>query len=263
VITTPHYPQQAFSPPPTPNIQNVQPPKPYTPPTYTTQQPNSNSRPQFAAPVQSYPSHPQQPNAFTQQPHQQQQQQQQQQQPNGYANQPHLQNQAKSSSMLGGSIMGGNVMTKVSSKFTQLQKSVPGAPTAANPNAKPTDWKKWAKRGAIGVAGIGALALGVDAAGDMFSGAEGLAGGGDFDFGGGGEDFSGFEGGGGGEDAAMAMDAQAAVDASAMESQIALMGQENSMMLLDPVGTTCKYLLYLLFTELLSLLREWFKFLVC
>jgi hypothetical protein len=139
--------------------------------------------------------------------------------------------------------MNNPMLTKMSSKLTHLQK---GPSTPTNANTKPTDWKKWAKRGAMGVAGIGALALGVDAAGDMFSGAEGLVsdgggggGGGDFIIsGGGGEDFTSFEGSG---DAGMAMDAQTAVDASAVEAQMALVGQENAMMLCDPVGTTCEY----------------------
>lgn len=87
----------------------------------------------------------------------------------------------------------------------------------------------------------------MDAAGDMFSGAEGLAGG---DFSGGGGDFSGFDSGGGGEfsggefgggDAAGVMDAQTAVDANAMQLEIAGMGQDNASMLADPAGTTCKF----------------------
>lgn len=139
------------------------------------------------------------------------------------------------------------MMNKMSSKFTQLQKGVAGPPTAAHPNAKPTDWKKWGKRAAIGVAGIGALALGADAAGDMFSGAEGLAGGdwdggGDFsgggDIGGGGGDFTGFEGSG---DAAGTMDAQTMIDANNAQLEMAGIGQDNASMLADPTGTECKY----------------------
>ena len=134
--------------------------------------------------------------------------------------------------------MGGSMMNKMSSKFTQLQKGIGGAPSAAHPNGPakaPADWKKWAKRGAIGVAGIGALALGVDATGDMFSGAEAL-GGGDFS---GSADFSGggYEGG----DAAAVMDAQTAVDANAAQLGMEQMGQENALMLTDPPGTTCKF----------------------
>jgi hypothetical protein len=145
--------------------------------------------------------------------------------------------------MMGGSLTSGNIMDKMSSKFTQLQKGVSGPSTATNSNGKPADWKKWGKRAAIGVAGIGALALGVDAAGDMFSGAEGMmSGGGDFTGG------SGLTGGGdftvgdfsGGGDAAAVADAQTAVDANAMEHAMAGIGQENSSMLLDPAGTTCK-----------------------
>lgn len=141
-------------------------------------------------------------------------------------------------------MMGGNMMSKMSSKFGQLQARATGSPTAGQPggNKPPTDWKKWAKRGAIGVAGIGALAIGADCAGDMFSGAEGIGGdfGGGEDFSGGGEDFSGggFEGG----DAGAAMDAQTAVDANAAENAMAGVGQENAQMYLDPVGTECEYL---------------------
>lgn len=123
------------------------------------------------------------------------------------------------------------MMNKMSPKFTSFQKSATGPLSAAHPNGKPTDWKKWGKRAAIGVAGIGALALGVDAAGDMFSGAEGLAG----------PDFSGggFEdgGGGGGE----VMDAQTALDASNAQLTMEGIGQDNALMLLDPVGTTCEF----------------------
>jgi hypothetical protein len=64
--------------------------------------------------------------------------------------------------------MGSSTLNKMSSKITSLQKNV------TDPDgSKATEWKKWGKRAAIGVAGIGALALGVDAAGDM---ADGLAG---------------------------------------------------------------------------------------
>jgi hypothetical protein len=134
--------------------------------------------------------------------------------------------------------MSNPMMSKMSTKFSTLQNGTP--PSAAHPTGKPpADWKKWGKRAAIGVAGIGAVALGMDAAGDMFSGAEGLAGG---DFSGGG-DYSGggFESGGGeymagGE----VMDAQTAVDANYTQLEIAGMGQDNASMLADPVGTTCK-----------------------
>jgi hypothetical protein len=165
------------------------------------------------------------------------------------------------------SFMGGSgMMGKMSSKFTSLQKGGGGngAPSAARPNGKaPADWKKWAKRGAIGVAGIGALALGVDAAGDMFSGAEAFAGGSDFTggeaFAGGGEYTGGeaFSGGGeytGGEayvggdgdytgaDAAAAAEAQAAIDANVNQHTLEMVGEQKSSMLLDPVGTECEYL---------------------
>jgi hypothetical protein len=135
------------------------------------------------------------------------------------------------------SVMGGSMMGKMSSKFTQLHKGTGGTPSVAQPHGKaPTDWKKWAKRGAIGVAGIGALTLGIDAGEDMFSGAEAFGGG---DFSGGGEDFSGggYEGG----DAAGAMDAQTAMDANAAQLNMEAVGRENSLMLLDPAGTECKY----------------------
>jgi hypothetical protein len=151
--------------------------------------------------------------------------------------------------MMGGSFASGNMMNKMSSKFTQLQKGVTGPPTAAHPNGKPADWKKWGKRAAIGVAGIGALALGVDAGADMFSGAEGLmdggGGGGDFT---GGADLSGGCGGGdftggdfSGGDAAGVADAQTAVEANYAEHAMAGVGQDNAQMLLDPAGTTCMY----------------------
>jgi hypothetical protein len=131
--------------------------------------------------------------------------------------------------------MSNPMMSKMSTKFTTFSKGAPSS--AAHPGGKPpADWKKWGKRAAIGVAGIGAVALGMDAAGDMFSGAEGLAGG---DWSGGGGDFTGGEFGGGG-DAAAVMDAQTAVDANAMQLEIAGMGQDNASMLADPVGTTCK-----------------------
>jgi hypothetical protein len=146
--------------------------------------------------------------------------------------------------MMGSSFGSGNMMNKMSSKFTQLQKGVTGPPSAANPNGKPADWKKWGKRAAIGVAGIGALALGVDAAGDMFSGAEGMmSGGGDFTGGAdlsGGGDFMGGDFSGGGDAAAVA-DAQTAVDANAMEHAMAGIGEQNSSMLLDPAGATCMF----------------------
>jgi hypothetical protein len=155
----------------------------------------------------------------------------QHQQPNYTNQQPnYATQQAKRSSMIGGSLMGGSMMNKMSTKFTSFSKPTTGPPA---------DWKKWAKRATIGAAGIGALALGVDAAGDMFSGAEGLG-----DFGGGGE-MSGFEGGGfeggGGE----AMDAQTAVDASNAQLTMEGIGQDNASMLCDPVGTTCEFYYWL------------------
>ena len=85
----------------------------------------------------------------------------------------------------------------------------------------------------MGVAAVGALTLGVDAIdGGIFDGAAGgdLSGGGDFS---GGDDFTG----GGGE-----VDAQTAVDANAAQLAMEQQGQENAMMLLDPVGTECKFL---------------------
>jgi hypothetical protein len=141
--------------------------------------------------------------------------------------------------MMGSNLLNNNMMNKMSTKFTHLQKGPnTGAPSAhnanANANGKPTDWKKWGKRAAIGVAGIGALALGVDAGADMFSSAEGLAGGADFS----GADFSG------GGDAAGVMDAQTAVDANFAQLSMEQIGQENASMLADPVGTTCKFSIF-------------------
>jgi hypothetical protein len=126
--------------------------------------------------------------------------------------------------MMGTTFLNNPMLTKMSTKFPSLQKSGPNTSSPA-PNAHPTDWKKWGKRAAIGVAGIGAIALGVDAGADMLSGAEGLAG----------ADFSG-----GGGDAAAIMDAQTAVDANYAQLSMEQMGQENAMMLADPVGTTCE-----------------------
>lgn len=125
------------------------------------------------------------------------------------------------------------MMTKMSTKFS---------------TAKPADWKKWGKRAAIGVAGIGALALGADAAGDMFEGGGGM------DFGGGGEDLSGgFESGGGGyeegggyEAGAYEGSGQEAVDAAYAQAAMEQQGQQNALMLLDPVGTTCEFSLFFL-----------------
>lgn len=157
--------------------------------------------------------------------------------------------------------MGGSMMNKMSSKFTQLQKGMGGTSAAAHTGGKaPADWKKWAKRGAIGVAGIGALALGVDAAGDMFSGAEALGGGGDFTGG-------GFEGG----DAAATMDAQTAVDANAAQLGMEQVGQENAVMLTDPVGTECKFctiffMLYIVVVGLVAYSKsfhQWHEYPAC
>ncbi|KAF2027346.1 hypothetical protein EK21DRAFT_114972 [Setomelanomma holmii] len=124
----------------------------------------------------------------------------------------------------------------MSSTFTQLQTRATGSAAPGQASAKPTtDWKKWAKRGAIGVAGISALALGVDAAGDMLSGAAGMDAAVGADFSGGGGDFTGggFEGG----NASGAMDAQTALETNAAENAMAGIGQDNAQMLLDPVGT--------------------------
>jgi hypothetical protein len=94
------------------------------------------------------------------------------------------------------------MVNKMSSKITSLQKNV------TNQNgAKPTDWKKWGKRAAIGVAGIGALALGVDAAGDM---ADGLA---DMSLEDGGSGAAAVDYSGGGETAAV-MDVQSHIAAN-------------------------------------------------
>jgi hypothetical protein len=137
--------------------------------------------------------------------------------------------------MMGSNFLNNPMMTKMSKNFPSFQKGPGATHSPQNPNAKPTDWMKWGKRAAIGVAGISALALGVDAGADMFSGAEGLSGAEGFC---GGGDFSG----GGAGDAAAVMDAQTAVDANYAQLSIEQMGQENASMLADPVGTTCELL---------------------
>ncbi|KAH7082635.1 hypothetical protein BKA63DRAFT_135922 [Paraphoma chrysanthemicola] len=160
-----------------------------------------------------------------------------------YSQPPHQSSNPHRTSMMGGNFRGGGMMSKMSSKFTQLQTRATGPPAHGQTIAKPaSDWKKWAKRGAIGVAGIGALALGVDAAGDMLSGAAGMDAAVGADFSGGGGDFTGgagdFSGGGfEGGDTAAAMDAQTAVDANAAQHAMEGIGQDNAQMLLDPVGT--------------------------
>lgn len=126
-------------------------------------------------------------------------------------------------------------LNKWSSKLTQLQNK-PGATTtpvtARSASAAPTpaggDWRKWTKRAAIGVAAVGALALGVDAIGDAGAAAFG---GGDFS---GGGDWSGggsVEGG-----------TSEALDASAAQIAMEQQGHQNAQMLLDPPGTTCECL---------------------
>ncbi|KAH7093670.1 hypothetical protein FB567DRAFT_178182 [Paraphoma chrysanthemicola] len=199
--------------------------------------PNANNinQPSQQRPITNVYQAPQQPPA-------------QQYQQNAYVNQTYSQPQHQSSnshrtSMMSGNFPGGGMMSKMSSKFTQLQTRATGPPAHGQANAKPaSDWKKWAKRGAIGVAGIGALALGVDAAGDMLSGAAGMDAAVGADFSGGGGDFTGgggdFSGGGfEGDNAAGAMDAQTAVDANAAQHAMEGIGQDNAQMLLDPVGT--------------------------
>jgi hypothetical protein len=222
---------QTMSPPLTPHAQSPQQPSNYAPSPYTqppqgfAQQGNGVLSSQSAPQQRGGPIHyPQQANNSFQPQHQFHQPQPQYQQPQ----QQQFQQQTKRSSMIGSSLMGGSMMSKMSTKLTSFQKPSAGGP--------PTDWKKWAKRATIGAAGIGALALGVDAAGDMFSGAEGLA-----DFGGGGE-VSGFEGGGfeGGVGGEVMVD-QTAVDASNAQLMMEGIGQDNASMLLDPVGTTCKF----------------------
>ena len=102
-------------------------------------------------------------------------------------------------------------------------------------------FKKWGKRAAIGVGAIGVVALGADVLrGGLFDGGDGglLSGGGDGgmfsegDEGGGdGGMFGGYgdgDTGGGGESV------EANYARLAMEQQ----GQENSLILLDPPGTT-------------------------
>jgi hypothetical protein len=196
---------------------------------YTT--PPIQSKAQYqSTPQPQAPYYHQQANSG---PPQSQTQQQQYTQPQQLQAQPP--NQARQSRP--SSFMGGNMMNKMSSKFTQFQTSTKSGPLASThpaskaPSSGGNDWKKWGKRAAIGVAAVGALALGVDAMdGGIFDGAA-AAGGGDFS--GGGGDFSGggYEG----------MDPQTAVDASAIQADIALQGQENALMLADPPGTTCEY----------------------
>jgi hypothetical protein len=206
---------------------------------------------QRAAPgyyVQQQTPFAQPPQQYQQQPQYQPQPQQQPQQQYPYPNQAQQpQHQAKRSSMMGSNFLNNPMMTKMSKNFPSLQKGGPSTsfPSPQNPNAKPTDWMKWGKRAAIGVAGISALALGVDAGADMFSGAEGLSGGTEGFCGGG--DFSG----GGGGDAAAVMDAQTAVDANYAQLSIEQMGQENASMLADPVGTTCELRIRCLGSEML------------
>ncbi|XPS81728.1 WW domain-containing protein wwm1 [Ascochyta lentis] len=191
--------------------------------------------------VSYYPQHQQNPVS-----HPQQQQQQQNYYPTqAHPQQQHQAQQTKRTSTLGSNLMGGSMMTKMSSKLTQFQKPAQaapspshttsrfGAPAAAQANGKPassgSDWKKWGKRAAIGVAAVGALALGVDAMdGGIFDGAAAVGAG---DFGGGG-DLSGGDG-----DWA-AGDAQTSLDASAAQLAMEQQGQENALMLADPAGTT-------------------------
>ncbi|KAK0101477.1 hypothetical protein ONS95_006647 [Cadophora gregata] len=109
---------------------------------------------------------------------------------------------------------------------------------------------KWGTRAAVGIVAVGALALGVDAVSDgsLFDAAGGGGGGGDFGGGDaaafdsstgsglGGGDTGGFENGGY-EGAESTIDSQTMVDANAAQLAMEQHGQENSMMLLDPVGT--------------------------
>jgi hypothetical protein len=228
----------------------------YTPTSHNQQR--GNALPNIHTNAQFNPQ-PQQASSFGQPPPQQQQQ-------NGYTNQaqwqsPNQMQQSKRSSMIGGSMMG-----KVSSKFTQFQKrassstsSKPSTLSAANPNGNssisPNDWKKWGTRAAIGVAAVGALALGVDAMdGGIFDGATGLEDAFGGDFSGGGDAFSGggFEGGDI-ADAQAAAEASAAIDANVIQANFELIGGENASMLADPAGTECAYFLLLLSVPLVSL----------
>jgi hypothetical protein len=119
-------------------------------------------------------------------------------------------------------MIGGNMMGKMSSKFTQFQK--PSTPSATNPTGKPTssskDWKKWGTRAAIGVAAVGALALGAEAMdGGIFDGMED-SGGGFFDGAASVEDAGGdFSGGGYGDtaDIQLAAETQAAMSAESAD----------------------------------------------
>jgi hypothetical protein len=65
--------------------------------------------------------------------------------------------------------------------------------------------------------------------------------------GGGGFESSGYEGGSGFDGAAAGYEGsgQEALDAAYAQAAIEQQGQENAMMLLDPVGTTCEFILFL------------------
>lgn len=190
-----------FVPPPTSTNASHQP-----------QHPNNNSAP----PPLQHVYYPQQVQSY--QPAPQQSQHQQPQRLSTFA-----------------SLSSNPVLNKWSSKLTQLQNkpgTTPAPTTARSAPAASTpaggDWKKWTKRAAIGVAAVGALALGVDAVGD--AGAAAFGGG---DFSGGGD----WSGGGGVEGGT-----SEALDASAAQIAMEQQGQQNAQMLLDPPGTTCECL---------------------
>ncbi|UPX12060.1 WW domain-containing protein wwm1 [Ascochyta rabiei] len=246
----PQYPQQQqnFGQPFKPEMYNPGQSNVPTPP-LDSQQTNYMA-PQNDTNVYHAPPPPPQSQAPYNPQHQQQKQLQQNYYPNNAQPQQQIQaQQSKRSSSLGSSLMGGSMMTKMSSKLTQFQKPAQPTPSATHTTSRfgtpataqtdgkhasnSSDWKKWGKRAAIGVAAVGALALGVDAMdGGIFDGAA-TAGGGDF---GGGGDFSGGDWAVG--------DAQTSLDASAAQAAMEQQGQENALMLLDPPGTTCKFFFF-------------------
>jgi hypothetical protein len=136
----------------------------------------------------------------------------------------------------------GKLSTKYGPKIGDLTKS-------AGTAVKTPGFKKWGTRAAIGLGAIGAVTLGVAGldglmdSGAAFSGGEAFSGG---DFGGGdmGGDFSGGGDMGGGDVGGGDYDVTGdgvvdQTDVNANFAQLAMeqQGQENALMLLDPVGT--------------------------
>lgn len=118
-------------------------------------------------------------------------------------------------------------MGKLSDRFGQLRESAAsigtGPPGSANSKS---NLKKWGTRAAVGLGAIGAVALGVDMMdGSLFDGAAAADGGSWMGLGDGGVSTDGMA------DSSMM---------AANETQLAMeaVGQQNSLNLLDPVGTT-------------------------